>query len=290
MIYLFLSIVCSAAIFIVFKAFQKFKVNTFSAIVINYFIAVVTGLMSIDNFPPLSDLLGFDWLKNSIILGFFFISLFYIMALTSQKLGPSVASIANKMALVVPVIFAVFFYQDSMSVLKAIGIILALLGVYLSIVKPKTLENKFNLKLLFIPLILFLGSGFIDTFIKYNQEVHLQGEASFAKIFTLFIFLTAFVLGLIVLLIDPRKRSFSKATILGGSLLGVINFGSIYFLILTFNHSSLQSSVIFPINNMGVVLLASAGSALLFKERFSVINKWGIAISLVAILLISLSL
>lgn len=290
MIYLFFSIFCSASIFLIFKAFKKYHVNTFSAIVINYFIAAATGVLSLDQLPTVKELISSSWLINSFILGLFFITLFNVMAVTSQKLGPSVASIANKMALIIPVIFAVIYYGDSMSALKLFGIFLALIGVYLSIVKPKTLKNKRNLKLLFIPIILFLGSGFIDTFIKYNQEVHLEGEKDFAKLFTLLSFLTAFVLGTVVLIFDKTKRDFSRATFLGGIILGIINFGSIYFLIQTFNASSLESSVVFPINNMGVVLLTGLSSAFFFKEKFSILNIWGIALSLISILLISLAL
>jgi len=152
------------------------------------------------------------------------------------------------------------------------------------------LKTKTNLKLLFIPLILFLGSGFIDTFIKYNQEVYLHGEKDYAKLFTLLSFLTAFLLGTIVLFFDKSKRDFSLATILGGLILGIINFGSIYFLIQTFNASSLESSVVFPINNMGVVILTGLSSAVFFKEKFSVQNIWGIVLSLISILLISMTL
>lgn len=290
MIYLLLSIFCSASIFLIFKGFQKFKVATFGAIVVNYFIAALTGFLAIDDFPSISELLKLNWILNSVILGFFFISLFYVMAITSQKLGASVASIANKMALVIPVIFAVVYYNDSMSALKFSGILFALVGVYLSIVKPKIGKAKTNYKILIMPVILFLGSGFIDTFLKYNQEIHLAKDETNAKIFTLFIFATALILGLLVMLVVRSKRKLNLRTVIGGIVLGVVNFGSIYFLIQTFNQSSLQSSVVFPINNMGVVLTASIGSAILFKERFSKLNRIGIVLSLIAILLISVSL
>lgn len=289
MIYLILSILCSSAIFIIFKSFDKYKVTTFTAIVINYFIAASTGFITLGESIDIGQIIYKPWFVNSIILGFVFISLFNVMAITAQKLGASVASIANKMALIIPVGFAILYYNDVVNVLKISGIILALIGVFLSTLKPKEANRKLNYKLIFIPILLFVGSGFIDTFLKYNQEYYLNESHLDAKLFSACTFLTAFTIGITTILIDKSKRSFDKATIIGGIVLGVINYGSIYFLIQIFNHSNLESSVVFPINNMGVVLLTAAASFVLYKERFSTANKAGIIISLVALALILFS-
>lgn len=289
MIYLLLSILCSSAIFIIFRSFSKYKVNTFSAIVINYLIAGTTGISTLGESFSFSRLLEAPWLFNAIFLGLIFISLFNVMAVTSQKLGASVASVANKMALIIPVVFAIFYYGDSVTILKIIGVLLALVGVYLSTYKAKVRDKKIDKKLLFIPLILFLGSGFIDTFLKYNQEFYLNENAFDAKLFPAVTFATAFCIGIVAMVVDKSKRSFTKPTFIGGLILGVINYGSIYFLIQVFNHSNLESSVVFPVNNMGVVLLTAVSSLLLFKEKFSTKNKVGIVVSVVALLCIILS-
>lgn len=289
MIYLFLSILCSAAIFIIFKLFEKYKVNTFTAIVVNYCIAGITGFVSIGEIPSVEKVSSAPWLINSLILGVVFISLFNIMAITAQKLGPAVASIANKMALIVPVVFAIFYYNDTVNAVKVIGIGLALVGVYLSTHKTKVDGKKIDKRLLAIPLVLFLGSGFIDTFLKYNQDAYLNNSVLDAKLFPAITFLTAFSIGIIFMVIDKSKRDFSVNTIIGGVVLGVINYGSIFFLIQIFNHSTLESSVVFPINNMGVVLATAIASLLLFKEQFSTKNKIGVLVSIVALLLITLS-
>ena len=275
--------------FIIFKSFDRFKVNTFTAIVINYFIAGVTGFATLGEAPSLKKISNAPWLFNSIVLGVIFISLFNVMAVTTQKLGASVASIANKMALIIPVSFAIFYYQDEVNAVKIIGIALALLGVYLSTYKTKVEGHKIDKRLLVIPIILFLGSGFIDTFLKYNQDAYLNTNSFDAKLFPAMTFLTAFIIGVVVMLVDKSKRSFTKNTLIGGVVLGVINYGSIFFLIQIFNHTSLESSVVFPINNMGVVLATAVASLIIFKEQFSLKNKVGIAVSILALSLIILS-
>jgi drug/metabolite transporter (DMT)-like permease len=289
MIYLILSILCSAAIFIIFKSFEKFKVNTFTAIVVNYFIAGITGFTALGESPSFEKVTTAPWLVNSLILGVVFILLFNIMAVTAQKLGASVASIANKMALIIPVVFAVFYYNDAVNSAKIVGVLLALVGVYLSTHKEKVNGKKFDKRLLAIPLVLFLGSGFIDTFLKYNQEVYLNASMFDAKLFPAMTFLTAFIIGIVGMALDKSKRDFSRNTLIGGVILGVINYGSIFFLIQIFNQTDLESSVVFPINNMGVVLTTAAASLILFKEQFSFKNKLGILVSIAALLLIIFS-
>ena len=211
------------------------------------------------------------------------------MAVTAQKLGASVASIANKMALIIPVVFAVFYYNDAVNSAKIVGVLLALVGVYLSTHKEKVNGKKFDKRLLAIPLVLFLGSGFIDTFLKYNQEVYLNASMFDAKLFPAMTFLTAFIIGIVGMALDKSKRDFSRNTLIGGVILGVINYGSIFFLIQIFNQTDLESSVVFPINNMGVVLTTAAASLILFKEQFSFKNKLGILVSIAALLLIIFS-
>ncbi len=289
MIYLILSILCSTGIFILFKAFEKFKVNNFQAIVINYFIATITGILALDELPDINAVASSPWFINSLMLGVLFILLFNLMATTAQKLGPSVASVTNKMALVIPVIFAVYYYDEVLTELKIIGIILALIGIYLSTLKPKAIKKGINWKLFLILILLFLGSGLIDTFLKYNQEFHLNDDTNSSKLFSSTIFFTAFILGSLTLVLKGNKGGFKPETIIGGIILGIINYGSIYFLIQTFNASNLNSTEVFPINNMGVVILTSFSSYLIFKEKFSLINKVGIISSVLAILLISLS-
>ncbi len=289
MIYLLLSILCSTSIFIVFRSFERFKIDTFSAIVVNYLIAGSVGILISDVQLSFTRMLQSPWSINGLILGVFFISLFYIMATTAQKLGASVASIANKMALVVPVVFAIVYYGDSYNLLKIAGVLVALIGIYLATVKPKVEKKSFDWKLFFIPFILFLGSGFIDTFIKYTQEYYLQESENDSKLFSSLIFITAFCIGIVITVIRKGKGLNHLPTWLGGIALGLINYGSIYFLILTFNNSQLESSVVFPINNMGVVIFTTLLSYFLFQERFSVKNKLGVALSILAILMISFS-
>ena len=75
-----------------------------------------------------------------------------------------------------------------------------------------------------------------------------------------------------------------------GILLGGVNFGSIFFLVRALNYISssgrvIDSSVIFGVNNTGIVALSVLVGFWIFKGRLQPINWMGIALSAVALIL-----
>lgn len=284
MIYLVLSIICASLIFVIFRSYSNYSVDTFTAIVINYTIAAIIGFI-IPNQPIEAEAItSASWIYNALILGGSFIGAFYLMGITAQRLGASVASVANKMSVIIPVIFAFRLYNDSLNTFKILGIILALFGLYWATKKEKTLNVK---RQWILPVSLFIVSGLLDTFVKHTQHVHfVEGNDSTFFIPTLFAFAAA--LGWIILFFQLKKlKSISLATIIGGVVLGGINYLSIVFIFKALAHDNMESSVVFPINNMGVVLFTSLFSFFIFKERLSKLNLVGLVICLVAIALIA---
>src|SRR5690606_7949094 len=109
---------------------------------------------------------------GAIALGFLFITIFNVMALTAQRHGMSVASVASKMSVVIPIIFGIYMYHESTGLQKIWGIILALIAVFMVSIKPHS-----NIKIkhtVVLPVILFLGSGVIDTSIKFLESTYVE--------------------------------------------------------------------------------------------------------------------
>lgn len=287
MIWLILSIVCSTLIFIVFKLFDKYGIDNLQGIVVNYFVAYSVGFFT-DRFDfNAAELVEKPWFFSTFVLGALFISLFQLMAMVSQKFGVAAVSVAVKMSLVVPVLFAVFYYGESFGITKILGVVFALAAVYLATRKPS--KTKGHISLIFLPIILFLGSGFLDAFITYNQQ-ELVPIAEHGY-FTSLLFLVAAVIGVIWFLVQwlrgksrPRWKS-----ILGGIALGIPNYGSIYFLLKALDYRNLESSVIFPVNNVGIVALSVICGRFLFSEHLSRVNKIGILLAIVSIVLMAIA-
>ncbi|WGD34811.1 EamA/RhaT family transporter [Olleya sp. YS] len=285
--YLLLSICASTLIFVIFKTIGKRNVNTLQTIVVNYFTAFTLGVLSYDSTVVVSEIISSKWFFGAIGLGILFITIFNVMALTAQRNGLSVASVASKMSVVIPIIFGLFVYNESLGWQKGLGIILALVAVYLASVKVKS--KTFSYKGLWLPIILFLGSGTIDTSIKYIETTYLADNG--IPIFSATIFLIAGCIGVGLLSAKAIQNTyvFDSKSIIAGVVLGIVNYYSIYTLLKALNAEHFESSTIFTVNNVAIVMLSTVIGLLLFKEKLSLKNWIGISIAIISIILVTLA-
>lgn len=286
MIDLALSVLSSTLIFVAFKLFDTYKVQTLYAIITNYVVACLVGLFLYEGNVDVVQLTSTSWYWGPIALGVLFITIFNLMAKSTQVSGVSVTSVATKMSLVIPVVVGVVIYKEQLSLLQIIGIVLALLAVYLSSQKEKGIT--INRKDLLLPLLVFLGSGIIDTSIKYFEEEHLTDQE--IPLFSSMVFGYAALTGLVFIGIKsfktPLKINFKN--ILGGIALGVPNYFSIFFLIRALRSDMLNSAAVFTLNNVAIVMLSTVLGILLFKERLRPKNWGGVALAVLSIILVAL--
>lgn len=286
MIALALSVLSSTLIFVVFKLYDVYKVQTLYAIVMNYIVACATGFFLYDGSVEFGQLFNTSWFWGPILMGMLFITIFNLMAKTAQVSGVSVASVATKMSLVIPVIFGIWLYNESLSWIQVVGIALALVAVYLASLKEKHIV--INRKDLLLPFLVFLGSGIIDTSIKYFEELHLTDAE--VPIFSSMIFGCAALSGLIFIGIRSKKTPIKAnfRNVLGGIALGVPNYFSIYFLIIALRSDMLSSAAIFTLNNVAIVMASTLTGILLFKERLTLKNWGGVVLAVLSIVLVAL--
>lgn len=283
MIYLLATIISSTSIFVIFRLAKNFNCRITPLITINYFIATIFGFgffMRFDfRLPGYSD----SWLLTGIILGTLFIGMFYLIGISSQKAGITVTTLANKLSLVFPVFFSIIWFNEETSASKYIGFFASLIAMFLTIYKKEV--KRTNIIWFFLPVIIFIGSGITDSVVKYAQAVKIQPFESGA--FSTFVFLTAFLLSAIATLFNKNTRVIvHRPTLLMGVLLGLVNFGSLYFIINALNHSLLKSSVVFVVINMSIVILSAIIGRTFFKEKLSLINVSGIILAILSLLLL----
>lgn len=286
MAFLLLSIILNSLIFAMFKWFGIRKVNTFEAIVVNYFVCVITGVVFTGPEKVLNQPTDSEWLYIALVLGAVFITIFYLMALTAQKFSMAAASIASKMAFVVPVLFSIYVLKvdSEFQWYNIVGVIIALLATYLSSVGGKESYEIDNKALWLLPVFVFLGNGLIDTTINYTNLNYLTAET--ASVFPVYIFLSAAVIGGIILLI--RGKQPNRLSIGAGIILGVINYFTVYVFLLALGQLDNNGAFVFPIFNTGIVVLSAMIGILVFHEKLSKKNKLGIVLAVVAIALVML--
>ena len=287
MIYLLLSIIASTIIFIIFKLFEKFNINILQAIVVNYCIAFTTGVLAYKGTITISQLPNLDWFYYTLVLGALFIIVFNLMAITTQRSGLSVVSVATKMSVVIPVLFGLLYYNENLGAIKLFGIGIALIAVYLTSNKSDQ-RTVINRKLIVLPILVFVGSGIIDTSIKFLEDAYVANND--VPLFSAIIFLAAAIIGFIIIIIQVMSGSlkFEFKNVIAGICLGVPNYFSIYFLVKTLRSGILESSGIFAINNVSIVTLSTFAGIFLFKEKLIRKNWIGIGLAILSIILISI--
>lgn len=286
MIVLAFSILSTSILFVIFKLYQRFHIQTLYAIIVNYGVACAVGLWLYEGSVPIYRFFHTSWFWGPVALGILFVTIFNLMAKTAQVAGVSVASVATKMSLVIPVVFGVMFYQEKLSISQITGIFLALGAVYLASLK----EKNFTLtkKDLLLPLLVFLGSGIIDIGMKYFEEHHLTPAD--VPLFSAMIFGFAALAGCIFVGIKTFKHPLQVKVIdiAGGIALGIPNYFSIFFLIRALQYKEFHSSIIFTLNHVSVVILTTLLGILLFREKVSPKNWVGLVLALLSIVLVSL--
>ncbi len=284
--YLILSILCSTSILILFKLLDKRGLNTFSAIIINYVVAAILGFfLGYSEMHVLFETPG-RWMVFALIIGVSFVIMFYIVALTTQKLGITVSSVSGRMSVIIPIVFSILYENELVGLLKVTGIVFALLALFLMVFREN--NQPVDRRLLFLPFIMFFGMGTIDSLIKYSQAEFLE-TVHLTSFMTLLFGISAISASLFHLVRPKKSRTFNKKTVFFGLLLGLVNFGSLFFFVLALSQSGVDSSVIFGINNIGIVTLSILFALLVFREKLSKLNWIGVLLAFITIIILSIS-
>lgn len=285
MIDLLLGILFFNIILIIFKLFERFQVDNLQAIVVNYVVAGSLGLFTSGIVNPVNHILNSNWIYLALIIGILFIIVFNLLATGAQKVGIAISTVANKMSVIIPVIFAIIVFNDQISALKIIGILLALVGVYLTSTNGKNLN--FDKKYIWLVVIIFAGQGLADCIFNYAQKFYVEDFES--KLFISTMFFGACVTG--ILMTVPKfitgVSKFSSKNILWGIVLGVPNFLTVYYFFRSLESEFMESSQVYPILNIGVIIISAISGYLIFKEKLSRSNWVGILVSVLAIAFIS---
>lgn len=287
MFFLIGSIILTSYLTLSFKVVERFGINAFQAIVFNYVCCVITGSLFNGYFPVTADSFYHPWFKWAMLMGASFIGIFNILAFTAQKAGVAIASVANKLSLVIPFVFSIYLYHEKATVLKLLGIAVALAAVYLTMKRESTEKKKINKWILILPVVLFFSSGMLDTMIKYVEQHFINSSNQNDYLITAFACAATIGLGLLLLLVITGNLKFDYRAIIAGLAIGIPNYFSIWCLVVVLKKNAGNSTAVIPINNMGIVLFSAVMAGILFKEKLSEANKIGIILSLIAIALIA---
>lgn len=301
MLFFLLAVVFTVMLYLIMRAYPHYQVDSFHAVVFNYYSCVLTGLVLT---PDLGIFSQTDWTSEGTVLtmalGAMFVTAFMLIGLTAQKVSVTATSLAGNMSLVIPVLFGLFVFRNNnkdFTALNYLGLVLALVALALGAVQrsPKApdsanaadigLAAKRGLWLL--PVLTFFATGTNNTLINFlSSKYYPAGQITVFMIIACF---GAVMIGTSILIyrIVAHGHRLKLRSVVGGLLLGVPNFLSLYFLLLALAAFGNSAAYVFPIYNILTMLVSALAAWVLYRERLNTLNKWGLLLAVVATILIS---
>jgi drug/metabolite transporter (DMT)-like permease len=270
---------CMALLFLLFKVFDRRSIPLLPAIVVNYFVAFSWGLAIT---RPWEEGIPSALLLPAAVLGILFISLFYLSGLSTQRAGVAATTVASKMSLVLTVLFMVLFFGERPSPMGWTGIILALVAVPAASYAPGAPGARGAWVL---PGLLFVGNAAIDVVLNGVQRNLLDARTE--PMFPTLVFGVAGALGGAALLLRREAAMLLEPRpLIGGVVLGTVNYASLYFIVGALARSGFAASSVFPLMNIGVILFGTIISLAAFRDRLHRVQWIGIVLAVAAMGLI----
>ena len=287
MIELLITIVTFSSMVLLFKYFEIIKINNLQAITANYFTAGILSLLNLSFNIRLSEciiLMSPLFFGFSLIIGLLFVITFNFYAKASQNIGITPSTIANKMSMIIPIIVGFIFLNEEFTINKFIGISLALIAIYLSSLRNGKIEiNKNHLILL---TLLFVGQGTADALLNWSQKFLINHENMNLFFGSIFLFAGFFGLFFVLFKMKNNKMKIKFQNISWGIVLGISNYITLLYFIKSLKSERFLSSEIFPIINIGVIVVCTTFSIILFKERVTIYNWLGLGLGIFSIFII----
>ncbi len=280
MIFLILAILCSSSLALILKQGHVKNSNTVLLINGNYLTASVFALVFI------IFKYGFGYSMESVLfasaLGFLFAITFVIYSKAISLAGTALATVSARLSVLIPVLFSIMLFGETPNIKMILGFVLALVTLYLfylSLKNQGTVEGRKGKYLILI--LLLVGIGLVDLSMKIFEQKFPTTEKG---VFVFTIFFSAYIYTLIYLLV--KKIKFDKGTFSLGLLLGVPNVFAIHLMLAAL--SELPAIIVFPIQNIGVIVITAVAAYLIWKEEINLYGKIAIGVGIAAILLLKI--
>lgn len=280
---LILSISCSVAVSVLLKMARSRSVQVDQAIAFNYVMA--GGLCWLLLGPKPGALLesAEPW-PLLLALGLLLPSVFLIMAKAVQQAGIVLSDVAQRLSLLIPLIAAFTLFGEVAQQSKLAGIGVALVALAALLWRPGNRNAQAPAAhggLLTVVLLLgvWFGYGTIDILFKQMAKIGSAFPTTLLGSFML-----AGLVSFIYLLV--RRTEWNIRSVVAGLLLGLLNFGNIYFYVRAHQVYSENPTLVFSAMNIGVISLGTLVGAGVFRERIHWVNGIGVCLAILAIFIL----
>lgn len=287
MAFVLLSVICSVLVSVLLKLARRYGIDIGQAVAWNY--AVASALTALVLRPSLASLHAADAPWPALIgLGLLLPTIFLALGASVRHAGIVRSDAAQRLSLLLSLLAAFLLFGETLTALKGAGIALGLLALLAMVWRDTRGEadaGAGGAAGWLYPLLVFAGFGSIDILFKRVAAAGVPLGASLQAMFALSL-LVAFALQL-GRRVQGRTR-FTLASLAGGVVLGLFNFGNILFYLRGHQALPQHPALVFACMNLGVVVLGAVVGTGFFRERLSLLNLLGLLLALLAIGLLTL--
>lgn len=285
MLYILFSVICSVTVSVILKLARRYGMDATQIIIWNYPVAVAcTWLFLRPAWTPAVVVNAPFGLYSALAV--LLPGIFIALSASIRYAGIVRTEVAQRLSLFISLIAAFLLFRETPQTMKLLGVFVGVAAILCSIGWHKN-KNQYgvNHPMWLYPTIVFLGYGIVDILFK---QVAQHSEVPYATSM-LMVFLLAMLVAFAYLAYHTllAKKRFSVHAIVWGMVLGGFNFANILFYMRAHRALPNDPSIVFTGMNVGVIALGALIGMFLFREKLSFINKIGIILAVVSVLMIA---
>jgi len=285
MLYILFSVICSVTVSVILKLARRYGMDATQIIIWNYPVAVAcTWLFLRPAWTPAVVVNAPFGLYSALAL--LLPGIFIALSASIRYAGIVRTEVAQRLSLFISLIAAFLLFRETPQTMKLLGVFVGVAAILCSIGWHKN-KNQYgvNHPMWLYPTIVFIGYGIVDILFK---QVAQHSEVPYATSM-LMVFLLAMLVAFAYLAYHTllAKKRFSVHAIVWGMVLGGFNFANILFYMRAHRALPNDPSIVFTGMNVGVIALGALIGMFLFREKLSFINKIGIILAVVSVLMIA---
>lgn len=253
---------------------------------VNYLIATVLCFLASSERQVLLDPKILPELAFAGLIGVFYVSNLILMAKSVATNGIGITLSVMRISLVFPVIFSVYFFHESLSGVRIIGLIVAFLALLVlfnpsqgSVQPQGSSATQRNLRYL---AIIFLITGLSDVGLKLFESMESARLDSW--LFMSIIFLMCLLVMTVIILKQAHPWP-SPQEWLAGLWIGLPNVAGTAFMLAAL--TTIPASVAFPVSNLSIIIMGTLLGRLYWKDTLTVRQYSVIALCILAIFLLT---
>ncbi|MDR2871948.1 MAG: EamA/RhaT family transporter [Xanthomonadaceae bacterium] len=286
MSYLVFSVFCSVAVSVLLKLSPRLRLDVGQMVMWNYLMAA--GLCFALLRPSLDSLRGGQgpWLTLSM-LALLLPSVFLILAKAVAGNGIVRTDVAQRLSLLLSLLAAFVWFGERADVWKLTGLALGLIAIVGVVARPETMSGSRSDGSWRWLLLVWAGFAAIDVMLK---QVAQSGTSSMSALQVIFVMAFLLMLCRQIWRHGLGYEPLRLCNFPAGLLLGLFNFGNIFFYVRAHQALPENPATVFASMNIGVVVLGTLVGVVVFGEKTSQYNRLAIVLAIAAIVLIQVGL